>query len=59
MSKSQVTHVYVSRPGPFGGTLHTTLCGRMADPSRTMNTSADVNCKLCLRLANKSSGKGE
>lgn len=49
MSKP-VTHIYINRPGPFGGTIYTTLCGRMALP--TEKTSADpyrVTCKLCLR----------
>jgi hypothetical protein len=49
VNSKPVTHVYVSRPNHFGGTTHTTLCGRMADPSRTANTSPTVNCKLCLK----------
>ncbi len=48
MSKP-VMHVYMSRPGPFGGKVHTTLCGRMVDPSRSGDTGPTVNCKLCLK----------
>lgn len=44
-----VTHVYVNRPSPFGGTQHTTLCGRMALPTLKQSASHIVNCKLCLK----------
>ena len=39
-----VTHIYISRPGPFGGTVHTTLCGRMALPT---DKDTGAPCKLC------------
>lgn len=52
-SSGPVNHVYISRSGPFGGTVHTTLCGRMALPHRNESKSEEVNCKLCLRKSQK------
>lgn len=53
--RGPVTHVYISRKGPFGGTVHTTLCGRMALPSENRKDSETVNCKLCIK---KRAGRG-
>lgn len=47
--RGPVTHVYLSRPGPFGGMIHTTLCGRMALPTGKEQNETPVNCKLCLK----------
>lgn len=46
---SPVNHIYVNRPGPWGGTFHTTLCGRMALPTEKVSATSEVTCKLCLR----------
>jgi len=48
-ARGPVNHVYISRPGPFGGTVHTTLCGRMALPLRNESKAKVVTCKLCPR----------
>lgn len=50
-----IIHKQVYRKGALGGTVNTTLCGRMAnaqwDKNDGMNVSDDVTCKLCLRIA--------
>jgi hypothetical protein len=47
------THLSIVRPGPFGGTLYTSLCRRMSGKSEGgMNVTdnrADVTCDYCLR----------
>jgi hypothetical protein len=45
-----VTHSYINRRNPFGGTLHTTRCGRMALPANDTRETSGVTCKLCLRI---------
>lgn len=47
--KRIVIHESVQRPGPFGGTLNTTLCGRMRIGSDGMNVGTKVTCKFCLK----------
>lgn len=46
-------HKAISGPGSFGGTLTTTLCGRMNNASQDgMNSSAESNqvtCGFCLK----------
>lgn len=47
-----VVHKSVQRPGVFGGTLNTTLCGRMnrACPDGMNSGEGDeVTCRFCLR----------
>jgi hypothetical protein len=44
-----VLHKSIVRKGPFGGTLTTTLCGRMQTGSDGMNIGEGVTCKFCLR----------
>lgn len=52
-----VIHKSVVRPGLLGGTLTTTLCGRMRTISDGMNIGDEVTCKFCLRKM-ASSGNG-
>ena len=46
-----VIHKQVYRKGPFGGTVNTTLCGRVsqADPDG-MNVEGEITCKFCLKI---------
>jgi hypothetical protein len=48
-AKRTVKHQQVYRQGAFGGTLNTTLCGRMRVGTDGMNVDGPVTCKLCLR----------
>ena len=47
-----VMHKQVYRPGVFGGTLNTTLCGRLRSGKEMNVESQDgrVTCKFCLRV---------
>ena len=45
-------HLAIDRPGPFGGTVHTTLCNRISNASDDSNRTSDKNevtCAICLR----------
>lgn len=42
-------HKQIYRPGVFGGTMNTTLCGRMQTTRDGANVSDEVTCKLCLK----------
>lgn len=48
------THFAVSGRGAFGGTLTTTLCGRMnaksEDGMNSTEAAADVTCAFCLTI---------
>ena len=46
-----VIHEQVYRPGPFGGVMNTTLCGRLAsgEDMNVADGAEKVTCKLCLR----------
>jgi len=46
---STVIHKQVYR-AVIGGTVNTTLCGRMQIQPDGMNVGAAVTCKLCLRI---------
>ena len=49
---SPVTHKQIYRPGPFGGTINTTLCGRL-HAGNDMNVDpedSNVTCKFCLKM---------
>ena len=52
--KREVAHKQLYRPGVFGGTVNTTLCGRVRQ-DEDMNVGKRVTCKLCLRLTSKGS----
>lgn len=46
-------HLRRARPGPFGGTLTTSLCSRLRVTGDGMNVSDErgrVTCALCLRI---------
>ena len=48
----KVTHWYQVKPGVFGGTLTTSLCGRLRTTSDGMNLTDDmkeVSCKFCIK----------
>jgi hypothetical protein len=49
-----VTHQAIVRKGPFGGTLTTTLCGRMnlksTDGMNSSGNDEEVTCKFCLKI---------
>ena len=45
-----VVHGQIYRSGPFGGTVNTTLCGRMRSLTDGMNVGDEVTCKFCLRI---------
>lgn len=47
--KRVVIHKSLVRSGPFGGTLTTTLCGRMQTTQDGMNIGDTVTCKFCLK----------
>ncbi len=47
--KREVAHKQLYRPGVLGGTVNTTLCGRVQQ-GEDMNVGKRVTCKLCLRL---------
>lgn len=51
MAKS-VTHLSITRSGPFGGTITRSLCNRSRTLSDGMNLAdrAGVTCKFCLRV---------
>lgn len=52
MAKSVKMHLAVDRPGPFGGTVHTTLCNRLSnagDDSNRTSVEREVTCALCQR----------
>lgn len=60
--KRIVVHKSVVRPGPFGGTLTTTLCGRMRNQDDGMNVGVgfEVTCKFCLKeIARRAKIAGE
>lgn len=45
-------HLAVDRPGPFGGTVHTTLCNRISnasDDSNRTSVKSEVTCAICRR----------
>ncbi len=45
-------HLSKTRPGPFGGTLLTTTCGRLrvlADGMNLTTEAAKVTCSFCLK----------
>lgn len=45
-----VVHKVVTRPGPFGGTLRTSLCGRLrAGNEMNVGEGVEVTCKFCLK----------
>lgn len=47
-----VMHKQIYRNGPFGGTMNTTLCGRLRS-GQEMNVESQesrVTCKFCLRI---------
>lgn len=45
-----IRHQQIYKPGPFGGTLNTTICGRMNSACKDgMNVGGKVTCKLCLK----------
>jgi hypothetical protein len=51
-----VMHLSVTRPGAWGGTLTTALCGRLRTLNDGMNlaeTEKDVTCKFCLKMLAK------
>lgn len=59
---SPVQHLAVDRPNRFGGTTHTTLCGRgrfqsAGDDMNRVEDRAAVTCKFCLRLLSKATGE--
>jgi hypothetical protein len=57
--KRSVIHKQILRPGPFGGTVNTTLCGRVATGSDGMNIGGEVTCKFCLKILAKRESAGE
>jgi len=49
-----VIHRFIVRPGPFGGILTTTLCGRMnraCNDGINSGDGAQVTCKFCIKIA--------
>jgi hypothetical protein len=49
-----VVHKFITRRGPFGGTVATTICGRLRESvgdNGWNSTGADdlVTCKFCLK----------
>ena len=56
--KRTVSHKSIIRPGNIGGTVTTTLCGRMDNSNKDgYNVSDEVTCKHCLNAMNKAWGK--
>lgn len=57
----KVSHKQIYKKGVFGGTLNTTLCGRVNnwenEKNDGMNIDDNFNCKLCLRIAQTELGK--
>lgn len=51
-NKSKVVHKQVYRKGPFGGTLNTTVCGRLhsGNEHNCSDVDREVTCKVCLKL---------
>ena len=46
-----VTHKQIYKAGLHGGTVNTTLCGRVSDALPDgMNVGENVTCKLCLAI---------
>lgn len=56
-----IIHLSVTRPGPFGGTLTKSLCGRLNVASRDgMNltgNASEVTCKFCRRIMDRRAPK--
>lgn len=52
-------HLAVDRPGPFGGTVYTSLCGRLRagnDANRAIEAE-EVTCKFCIRKRDRIAAK--
>ena len=55
---NKVQHKSIVREGRFGGTLTTTLCGRMDNSSDDgWNVSDKVTCKHCLNATKQAWGQ--
>ena len=49
--KRMVNHKQIYRNGPFGGTINTTLCGRVDNRLPDgMNVDTQVTCKFCIKI---------
>lgn len=54
-----VIHRQVYRRGPFGGTMNTTLCGRLQVGGDGVNVGGTVTCKLCIGRIKKQLSLGK
>lgn len=51
MSRREVIHQQIFKPGMFGGVVNTTICGRVDNSKQDLNVDGGaVTCKFCLRI---------
>lgn len=50
--ENKVKHLQIYKPGPFGGTINTTICGRVRNEQdyNVAEGRADVTCSYCKRI---------